>query len=111
MNKVQTIIVVVMCQTLVPVLSSCSDSRKQEDLRKYSELYVHYCRAGTFDSLAMDAGRVFAARNDGIPRRLRYFLTTIRKPKLIWTLFRNLTAGRITLSFPPCSTGFRPRMR
>lgn len=70
MNKVQTIIVVVMCQTLVPVLSSCSDSRKQEDLRKYSELYVHYCRAGTFDSLAMDAGRVFAARNDGMDRRL-----------------------------------------
>ena len=45
-------------------------NKPQLIMQKYSELYVHYCRSGQFDSLAVDAGRVFAARNPGMDRRL-----------------------------------------
>ena len=70
MNKPQLIIIIALLPVLVSMLCSCSDRARQSELQKYSELYVHYCRSGQFDSLAVDAGRVFAARNPGMDRRL-----------------------------------------
>ena len=61
MNKPQLIIIIALLPVLVSMLCSCSDRARQSELQKYSELYVHYCRSGQFDSLAVDAGRVFAA--------------------------------------------------
>ena len=70
MNKPQLIIIIALLPVLVSMFCSCSDRARQSELQKYSELYVHYCRSGQFDSLAVDAGRVFAARNPGMDRRL-----------------------------------------
>ena len=69
MNKVQTIIVVAVSLVLASVICSCSVGSNQSDLQKYSDLYIHYCRIGAFDSLSLDAGRVFSARDEGMNRR------------------------------------------
>ncbi len=70
MNKTHLIIYIAVFLAMILPVQSCSDRGKQSELQKYSELYVHYCRSGQFDSLAVDAGRVFAARNPGMDRRL-----------------------------------------
>ena len=70
LNKTHLIIYIAVFLAMILPVQSCSDRGKQSELQKYSELYVHYCRSGQFDSLAVDAGRVFAARNPGMDRRL-----------------------------------------
>ena len=70
MNKVQAIIGVAVSLVLASVICSCSVGSNQSDLQKYSDLYIHYCRIGAFDSLSLDAGRVFSARDEGMNRRL-----------------------------------------
>ena len=70
MNKAHLIIYITVFLAMILPVQSCSDRGKQSELQKYSDLYVHYCRKGLFDSLAIDAGKVFAARNGGVDRRL-----------------------------------------
>lgn len=70
MNKVQAIIGVAVSLVLASLICSCSVGSNQSDLQKYSDLYIHYCRIGAFDSLSLDAGRVFSARDEGMNRRL-----------------------------------------
>ena len=70
MNKTHVIIYIAVFLAMILPLQSCSDRGKQSELQKYSDLYVHYCRKGLFDSLAIDAGKVFAARNGDLDRRL-----------------------------------------
>ncbi|HIZ86948.1 MAG TPA: helix-turn-helix domain-containing protein [Candidatus Coprenecus pullistercoris] len=70
MNKLQSIIALMVLPLSVAAVCSCSGTGRQSELAKYSDLYVHYCRKGLFDSLSMEAGRVFAARNDGMDRQL-----------------------------------------
>lgn len=70
MNKTHLIIYIAVFLAMILPVQSCSDRGKQSELQKYSDLYVHYCRKGLFDSLAIDAGKVFAARNGDVDRRL-----------------------------------------
>ena len=70
MNKSRIITIIAALTVLMSVLPSCSDKEKQSDMRRYADLYVYYCRKGLFDSLAIDAGKLFAERNDEMDRRL-----------------------------------------
>ena len=70
MNKSCIITIIAALTVLMSVLPSCSDKEKQSDMRRYADLYVYYCRKGLFDSLAIDAGKLFAERNDEMDRRL-----------------------------------------
>ena len=70
MNKSCIITIIAALTVLMSVLPSCSDKEKQSDMRRYADLYLYYCRKGLFDSLAIDAGKLFAERNDEMDRRL-----------------------------------------
>lgn len=70
MKSICTTILTTAISILSAVTLSCSGPKTEPDLREYSDKYIYYCRKGLFDSLAADAGKVFAARSPETDRRL-----------------------------------------
>ena len=70
MKRLFPTLILVMSAALSLLIQSCSDRDSETEYKKYSDLYVGYCRKGLFDSLAIQAGEVFGNRDGSMDTRL-----------------------------------------